>query len=130
MKTSRIATSLLGAALLFSVNAFAKENSKGALRLDETVTVDGTTINPGNYKVEWTGNGPDVQVSLVKGSQTVATFPAHVTEQASVPKADAYGSSEQPNGTKALTSIFFGGKHYALQLGNAGANQQAAKTSK
>ena len=128
MRMSRIAITF-GAALLLAASVFANDNNKGTLRLDETVTVDGTAVNPGNYKVEWTGNGPDVQVTVLKGSRTVATFPAKVTEQAAAPKTDAYGSTDQPNGGKALTAIYFGGKHYALQVLPASANQQSQNTS-
>ena len=127
MRMSRIGVTLFGAALLFSSSAFAGgNNNKGTLRLDEKVTVDGTPLNPGNYKVEWTGNGPDVKVSILQGGQTVATFPAHVAEQKATPPADAYGSSTQPNGDKTLTAIYFGGKHYSLQVQPASADQAAA----
>lgn len=124
MKMSRIAMSVFGAALMVSASAFAKDSNKGTLRLDDKVTVDGTPLDPGNYKVEWNGSGPDVQVTLFRGSQTVATFPAHLTEQATANNADAYGSSNQPNGGKTLTAIYFGGKHYVLEVQPTAANQQ------
>jgi hypothetical protein len=127
MRMSRIGVTLFGAALLFSSSAFAGGNgNKGSLRLDEKVSVDGTPLNPGNYKVEWTGDGPEVKVSILQGGQTVATFPAHVTDQKATQSADAYASAKQPNGDKALTAIYFGGKHYSLQVEPASANQAAA----
>ena len=129
MKMLRIGVTLFGAALLFASSAFAGGNgNKGSLRLDEKVTVDGTPLNPGSYKVEWTGNGPEVKVSILQGGQTVASFPAHVAEQKATPPADAYASSSQPNGDKALTAIYFGGKHYSLQVEPASADQQATAT--
>ena len=127
MRMSRIAVTLFGAALLFSSSAFAGGNdNKGSLRLDEKVTVDGTPLNPGKYKVEWTGDGAEVKVSILQGGQTVATFPAHVAEQKATQSADAYASSNQPNGDKALTAIYFSGKHYSLQVEPASGNQAAA----
>ena len=127
MRMSRIGVTLFGAALLFSSSAFAGGNgNKGSLRLDEKVTVDGTPLNPGNYKVEWSGDGAEVKVSILQGGQTVATFPAHVAEQKMTPPADAYGSTKQPNGDKTLTAIYFGGKHYSLQV-EPGSNSAAAK---
>jgi hypothetical protein len=128
MKTSRIASSLFAAALLVCASAFAKESkdsNKGSLKLDDQVTVAGTSLKPGDYKVEWNGNGPDVTVTVSKGTHTVATFPAHVTEQTAAPQSNGYGTSEQPNGGKTLTAIYFGGKHYALQVPANGANQQS-----
>lgn len=116
MTKSRIGLTLLAGALLLSTSAFAGNNNKGTLRLEDSITVDGTPLQPGNYKVQWDGSGPDVKVTLSQGSRTVATFPAHVTEQKAATQADAYGSANQPDGGKTLTAIYFGGKHYALQV--------------
>jgi len=116
MKLSRIGIAVFGAALLFSASAFAKDTNKGTLQLEDKVTVDGTPLNPGNYKVEWQGSGPDVTVNILKGNQTVATFPAKLTEQKAPASANAYGATDEPNGGKVLNSIYFGGKHYALTV--------------
>jgi len=130
MKMSRIGVTLFGVALLFSSSAFAGGNdNKGSLRLDDKVTVDGTPLNPGHYKVEWTGNGPEVKVSILQGGQTVATFPAHVAEQKAATPVDAYGSENRPNGDKALTAIYFGGKHFFLQVEPSSAEQQTGSNA-
>jgi hypothetical protein len=123
MNKSRIGLALLGGALLLSSSAFAGSNNKGTLRLEDKVTVDGTPLQPGNYKVQWDGSGPDVKVTLSQGNHTVTTFPAHVTEQKAATEADAYGSANQPDGGKALTAIYFGGKHYALEVEPSSAAQ-------
>lgn len=124
MRMSRIGVSLFGVALLCSAGAFAGDNAnRGTLRLDDKVTVAGTALNPGEYKLEWSGNGPDVQVKVLKGRDTVATFPAHVLEQKVPLKANGYGSDAAPDGGKALTSVYFGGKHYSLQLEPVSAQQ-------
>jgi hypothetical protein len=125
MKLSTIAVTLFGAALLFSSSALAKDNNKGTLKLAETVSIEGKSLNPGKYTVEWDGTGPAVQVSLVQGKDTVATFAAHLTEQATANSADAYGAATEPDGTKALTAIYLGGKHFVLQLEQAHAVQQS-----
>lgn len=116
---------LFGAAFVFSAGARAKEN-KTNITLAEKVTVDGKTVNPGNYKVEWTGTGSTVQVSLTQGKQTVATFPAHLTEPAIPNAANAYGSAKEEDGTRALTAIYVGGKRVVLELEQKEARQQAA----
>jgi hypothetical protein len=115
MKLSKVAMTIFGAALLFSTSALAG-GTKGTLRLDKDVTVDGTPVKAGNYTVDWTGSGADVQVTLHKGNQTVATFPAHVTQQPAAASSDAYEAASQPNGGNALTAIYFNGKHYVLQV--------------
>jgi hypothetical protein len=125
MKVSRLAITLFGAALLCSASVFAGEANKGMLRLDDKVSVDGTPLNPGNYKVEWDGNGPEVQVTLRQGKETVATFPAHLTEQSFANNADAYGSTAEPDGSQSITVIYFGGKHYFLKVEQKDAQQQS-----
>ena len=128
MKKSSIAITLFGAALLFSTGAFAGNGNKGALRLDENITVGGTALQPGNYKVEWNGNGADVHVSLLKGNQTVATFPAHLGQQPQPNQGDAYSSADDPNGSKSLTAIYFGGKRYFLEIEDTAASQRNASS--
>ena len=115
---------LVGAAFVFSSGVLAGETNKGKLHLAEKIEVEGKTINPGEYKVEWTGSGMAVQVSLVQGKQTIATFPAHVTEEASPNKSDAYGSSAKMEGSRSLTSIYIGGKRTTLELEPKEANRQ------
>jgi hypothetical protein len=126
MKMSRVSIILIGAALVFSSGARAGETNKGKLHLSDTVVIEGKTVNPGVYTVQWTGSGPTVQVSLIQGKETVATFPAHVTEQPTPNPSDAYGSSAEPDGSRALTSIYIGGKRTTLELEQGEANKQSA----
>jgi hypothetical protein len=116
---------LFGAALLFSSGAIAGEANKGTLRLSDNVVVDGKSINSGDYKVEWDGSGPTVQVTLLRGKQTVATFSAHLTEQAAPNQQDAYSTTAEPDGSRALTAIYPGGKRLALKLDQTQAGQQS-----
>jgi len=116
MRLSRVLTFLFGAALLFSSAAIAGEGNKGTLRLSENVVIQGKALNPGKYTVEWDGSGPTVQVTLLSGKDKVATFPAHLTEQASPNVQDAYGTAAEPNGSRSLTAIYLGGKRLALQI--------------
>ena len=125
MKVSKIATALFGAALLFVSGAIAGEINKGTINVTDKISVDGKTLNPGTYKVEWNGTGPTVQVTLRKGKDTVATFPARVTEEGSKNAADAYGATLQADGTRALTAIYIGGKNTVLQLDQNGSTQAA-----
>jgi hypothetical protein len=122
MKKSGLAIALFGAALLSTV-AIAGETNKGALNVNEAITVEGKTLDRGQYKVEWTGSGPDVQVTVLKGKETVATFPAHLSEQAVQNNVSSYGAVVQPDGSKALTTIYIGGKHTVLQLTQISASQ-------
>jgi hypothetical protein len=125
MKISKVSIMLFGAALVFSSGARAGGSNKTTIQLSDKVVVDGNSINPGRYTVEWSGSGSTVQVSLLQGKQTVATFPAHVTEQATPNSATAYGSTSEPDGSKALTAIYIGGKRFVLELEQNEAHQEA-----
>ncbi|MGA2811292.1 MAG: hypothetical protein ABSG16_07830 [Candidatus Acidiferrum sp.] len=124
MKMSRVAVLLCGATLLFSSVALAGDSNKGTLKLNDQVVVDGKPVKPGNYTVEWDGSGPAVQIKLLRGKQTVATLPAHLTEQARTSSQDAYGTSTAPDGSKSLTAIYFSGKRLALQIDRNGGGPQ------
>src|SRR5215470_3880865 len=116
---------LVGSSLVFSSVALAGDVNKGKLHLQDKIIVDGKPLNPGYYSVEWTGTGPAVQVSFLQGKQTVATFPAHVTEQPTRNYDDAYASAKEQDGSIRLTAIYFGGKRTALELEQNQANSQS-----
>jgi hypothetical protein len=117
MKMSRLSLAILGAAFLFSTSAFAQSENKGKLSVPETITVEGKQLPPGNYKVEWAGTGPNVEVKILKGKETVATAPARLVQAQTKTAVDSYGATKQPDGSRALSSIYFGGKTYSLELG-------------
>jgi hypothetical protein len=126
MKISRMLGTLSCAALLLASTVLAADLNKGTLNVSEKVNVEGKTIDPGTYKVEWNGTGPTVQVTILHGKQTVATFPAQLTEQANKNAVDAYGSATEADGSKQLTAIYIGGKHTVLQLEPSAASQQSS----
>lgn len=66
--------------------------------LDNAVTVGGTQVPAGTYKVQWDGTG-SVNASIVQGKKVVATVPATVTEAKS-----NYDGALQTEG-KALQGI-------------------------
>jgi hypothetical protein len=125
MKMSRASILLFGSALLFSSAAHAGGNNKGKLELADKIVVDGKPLEPGDYRVEWDGSGPAVQVKLIQGRQTVATLAAHLTEQADQNPQDAYSTTTEPDGSRALTAIYPGGKRLALEIDHSAASPQS-----
>jgi len=117
---------LVGSSLVFSSVALAGDVNKGKVHLQDKTIVDGKPLNPGYYSVEWTGTGPAVQVTLLQGKQTVATFPAHITEQPTRNYDDAYASAKEQDGSIRLTAIYFSGKRTALELEQNQANSQSS----
>ena len=124
MKLSKMATMVFGAALLLASGVMAGETNKTNVSLADKVTVEGKTLEPGTYKVEWTGSGPNVQVTVTKGKQQVASFPAQLTEQATTNSVTAYSTNAATDGTKSLTAIYVGGKKSILQIEQASAGNQ------
>ena len=64
---------MLGLALLLTSSAFA--GTKANLSINSPVTVNGTTLRPGDYKVQWEGSGPNVELSILQGKNVVAKRP-------------------------------------------------------
>ena len=124
MKLLKASILLIGSSLVFSSGALAGDPNKGKLHLQDKTIVDGKALNPGNYTVEWTGNGPTVQVTLLHGKQTVATFSAHLTEEPTPNRDDAYASAPEPDGSRRLTVIYFSGKRTGLELEQNEASRQ------
>ena len=63
-------------AILFSFNAFAKDKNQRSVNLPDAVVIAGTHLAAGDYKVNWEGAGPAVQVNFLKDGKVVATAPA------------------------------------------------------
>ena len=116
MKMSRLSFAVLGAALLFATGAFAQEDNKGKLTISEAVTVDGKQLPPGDYKLQWQGAGPNVELKILKGKETVATVPARIVSEPNKSSVNSYGTTKQQDGTRALSAINFGGKNYGLAI--------------
>ena|SRR5579863_2237649 len=76
MKTLRYLTFLSILAMLSSLSVFARDNNQQSVDIPSTVRVGSTQLEPGHYKLEWQGAGPDTQVTFLRHGKTVATVPA------------------------------------------------------
>lgn len=119
---------VLGLAVLLASSAFAA--TKASLQLSSPVTVNGTTLKAGDYKVQWEGNGPNVELSFLQGKTVVAKVPAQVVELQTPAPYDAAVTHENASGPSSLAGVRFQGKKMALQLGDSGDSAQANGSSK
>jgi hypothetical protein len=127
MKLSNITKSLtLGVAVLLASSAFAGTN-KTTLQVQEATTISGTKLAPGEYKVQWEGNGPNVEMSILKGKNVVAKVPARVVELPSAAPSDAAVVHRNEDGSRSLSEIRMSGKKYALAVGEEAAKAEATK---
>jgi hypothetical protein len=115
-------------ALLLAASAFAgSEARKGTLQVFDPVQVNGQKLAPGQYAVKWEGDGPNVQVSIVNGKKVLATAPAHVVELPDKAPSDTSIVNKNDDGSRTLTQIRFGGKKYALSIGEESAQNSGTK---
>jgi len=119
---------VLGLALMLASSAFAL--SKGSLQLSNAVMLNGTTLKPGEYKVQWEGSGPNVEVSILQGKNVVATTTAHVVDLQSPSSSDAAVTLKNDSGPNSLSGLRFQGKKFALELTDAGHGMHADASSK
>jgi len=119
MKATKLFSLLVGSSLLFSASAFAGNAGKKALHLDKNVTIEGKTLPAGDYKVEWTGTGSDVKVNILKGKETVASVSARIVAVPVSNKVDGYSATAGKDGSHSLTTVFFTGEKFDLQIGDA-----------
>jgi hypothetical protein len=130
MKLSKLAAALATVALFFAGVAVSAEANKMTIHIDQKVTVDGKILETGKYTAEWSGDGPNVQVTLLHGKDTVATFPAQIKQEASANLNDAIGTSDNSDGSKQLDAIYPNGKRISIQLDNSGAGSGGSSPSR
>ncbi len=121
MRKMQFTAGLLTFSLVLAAGAIAGNTNKGTLKVDETVTVGGKQLAAGQYQLEWAGTGPNVELSISDGRQTVAKVPAQVLPLKKAEPGSGYSTNADQAGNKMLTGIFFGGKKYELAIGEASA---------
>jgi hypothetical protein len=98
----------------------AATKSQESLSLSNPATIGSSQLQPGQYKVVWEGNGPEVQVSFLQGKKTVATVPAKLVEHAAT-----YNSIETADNNSKILSIAW--KKQSLVFTNPATSQQAGQ---
>jgi hypothetical protein len=119
---------LLGVALFLTTSVFAA--NKGSLQVLDQVTVNGQPLKAGDYNLRWDGSGANVQLSILKGNKVVVTTPAQVQTLQSSPNSNAAVLKNNPDGSRSLSEIRFGGKKYALAIGGEAVQSDSSTSSK
>jgi outer membrane lipoprotein-sorting protein len=129
MKVSNMCKGLfLGLALLLATSAFAA--SQGPLEVKENVSLNGKQLAAGNYMLKWEGTGPNVEVTIIKGKNVVATVPARLQDVTQAPAKNASVMKINEDGSKSLSEIQFAGKKYILAMGQESAKADSGEGSK
>jgi hypothetical protein len=127
MKFATVSKSVVvGLALLLASSAFAA--TKATLTLQDPATVNGAKLKPGEYKLQWEGTGPNVEVSFIQGKTVVAKVPAKVVDLSSPAPYNAALVRRNDDGTNTLNGARFEGKKLALELGESSEGMQAGSS--
>jgi hypothetical protein len=127
MKFATVTKSLVvGLALTLASSAFAA--SKANLTLNNPTSINGTSLKAGEYKLQWDGNGPNVEVSIMQGKKVIAKVPAKVVDLNQSSANDAALLKQNSDGTTTLAGARFQGKKFALELGEASDGMQAGSS--
>jgi hypothetical protein len=117
---------VMGLALLLASSAFAV--TKASLNLQSPTTISGTKLKAGDYKLEWDGSGPNVEVSIMQGRNVLAKVQAKVVDLNSPSANNAAVVIKNNDGTSTLSGARFAGKKFALELGDSGDGMQAGSS--
>ena len=117
---------VMGLALLLASSAFAV--TKASLNLQSPTTISGTKLKAGDYKLEWDGSGPNVEVSIMQGRNVLAKVQAKVVDLNSPSANNAAVVIRNNDGTSTLSGARFAGKKFALELGDSGDGMQAGSS--
>jgi hypothetical protein len=127
MKFATVSKSLvMGLALLLASSAFAA--SKASLTLQHPTIINGAKLKPGEYKLQWDGSGPNVEVSIMQGKTVLAKVPGKVVDLNEPANHNAALVTRNNDGTSTLAGARFEGKKFALELGESSDGMQAGSS--
>jgi hypothetical protein len=116
----------MGLALLIASSAFAA--TKATVNLLSPASVNGTKLKAGEYKLEWDGSGPNVEVSIMQGKTVLAKVPAKIVELPLPSQNSAAVVMRHDDGTNTLAGIRFERKKFALEIGESSDGMQAGSS--
>ena len=119
MKIRTALMALATVALLVPVSVFAKEKNEGKFQVSQPVQVGSSQLKPGEYKVQWDGTGPDVQLTILQNGKTVATAPAKLVESQQPSQQDSVTLRDGTGSVKHLDEINFAKQKRTLVLSEA-----------
>lgn len=127
MKFATVSKSVvMGLALLLASGAFA--GTKADLVLNNPTTLNGTKLKAGEYKLEWDGTGPNVEVSVLQGKKVVAKVPAKLVDLSTPSQNNAAVVTQNGDGTTSLAGVRFQGKKFSLELGESSEGMQSGSS--
>lgn len=103
---------LFAAGLLTCGAASAKDSHR--ITLFDPMQLNGTTLPAGKYKVTWEQQNPEATVTFTSGKKIIATAKGKIVEREKSADFSGVVSNTNPDGTKNLVEIRFGGSKEAV----------------
>ena len=124
---NRLMTLFSGAALTLALTsgAFAGNVTK-TVTFSNPVEVNGTKIEPGNYKVSYDDATANTQLTFKKGKKDIAIAPAQV-KQLNTKVHETSVEFNDEGSTRKLQEIRFGGTNQAVVLSGGGSATTAGQ---
>jgi len=122
MKYPKYLIAIAAFCLITTAGLFADSKSKdrGNLNLASPVQIGSTQVAPGDYKVEWSGTGDNVQVNILKGKNVVATTEGKLVELSQKAENNSVTTRALDNNTRGLMEIQFDNRKESLVFNQGG----------
>lgn len=122
----RFVTLVCGTALTLMLTgaAFAGTVSK-TVTFSDPVQVNGTTLQPGDYKVTFDDSAPSTQLTFKKGKKEVATAQAQVKQATHANTTSVEFNNE--GSSRTVQQIQFGGTSQMLVLSGGASNSSSGQ---
>ncbi|MGH9733713.1 MAG: hypothetical protein ACRD8A_03870 [Candidatus Acidiferrales bacterium] len=91
-----------------------EQKYKDAFQLAASVLIGSREFSPGAYEASWTGLGPSVQVDIATSTGLAAQVSAQLVILRGPSPASATSLRTNPDGSRSVDSIRFGGQAFAL----------------
>ena len=121
-----LALALATVPVLLASDSKSDTNMRKNITLGEAAQVGTTTLQPGDYKVEWQGTGQNVNVKFMQGNKVVATAPATVQEKES--RSNSIELKNEGSGPATVREIDWA--HVALVFQPGAENTSPSTSSK
>jgi hypothetical protein len=116
MRLSNYLLFLAALAMLLPVSAAARSNNERTVNLSTSVAIGNAQLQPGTYKMEWQGKGPNVNVEFLKNGKTVATTQGQWVDQSHPAPYDSVTTKKVSDNRDQLVEIDFHNQRQALRF--------------
>src|SRR5262249_25002499 len=122
MKYSKYFAVIAVFCLITTAGLFADSKSKdsGNINLSNPVQIGSTQVSPGDYKVEWSGTGDNVQVNILKGKNVIATTEGKLVELPRKAENNSVTTKGLEDNNRTLLEIQFDNRKESLVFNQGG----------